>query len=371
MKTEMAVSKTLRPLLKVKHPLSVAALHRTVSVITPCYNYGHFLHLSASSVLSQEGVNVELIIVDDASTDQTPEICAGLLECDDRVRVIRHVRNAGHVIAYNHGFEEATGDYIVRLDADDLLTPGSLIRAVSLMETYERVGLVYGHPKHFTAAVPSVSRTRTKSWTIWSGGDWLAERCRSGVNCITTPEAMIRGSVARRLGGLRTELKFAQDMELWLRIASVSDIARVNGVDQAFHRDHAGSMSATAGSEIMTDLLERRTVFELLFDGSRSVVAEGPSLARLANRTLAVEALDRACRAYERGHFIDVSIDRLVDFAMETCPDAKSLSEYARLSRRRAVGENLARYFPPFLVYALKRRAIEEIDYMRWQHKGV
>ena len=98
-----------------------------VSVIITCYNYGRFLPDAVNSALSQEHVEPEIIVVDDASTDDSANVAERLARNDPRVAVIRHDRNTGQVEAFNEGLAAASGEFIVRLDADDLLTPGSLV----------------------------------------------------------------------------------------------------------------------------------------------------------------------------------------------------------------------------------------------------
>ena len=83
---------------------------------------------------------------------------------------------------------------------------------------------MYGHPRHFSTSTAPDAVIGDISWSIWSGEDWLTERCRRGVNCITTPEAMLRGATMAGVGPLRTELRFAQDMEMWFRVAAVSAV---------------------------------------------------------------------------------------------------------------------------------------------------
>src|SRR5262245_8631151 len=95
----------------------------TVSVIIPCYNYAEFLPRCVESILDQPGVDVSVLVIDDCSSDDTPEVAARLAAQDPRVSVRRHEVNRGHIATYNEGLEWASGDYIVLISADDLLTP--------------------------------------------------------------------------------------------------------------------------------------------------------------------------------------------------------------------------------------------------------
>ena len=115
-----------------------------VDVIIPCYRYGHFLRGCVESVLSQEGVDVRVLVLDDASPDHTAEVGEALAREDRRVTFRRHAANRGHIATYNEGLAWATGDYTLLLSADDLLTPGALGRAVAVLEAHPEVVLAYG-----------------------------------------------------------------------------------------------------------------------------------------------------------------------------------------------------------------------------------
>lgn len=125
-----------------------------VSVVVPCYNYGRFLPQCIGSLLAQSDVAVEVLIIDDASRDNSAELAKDLAARDPRVSVIVHDRNHGHIATYNEGLAHARGEYSVLLSADDMLPAGSLARAVALMESEASVGLVYGSPFNFSESDP-------------------------------------------------------------------------------------------------------------------------------------------------------------------------------------------------------------------------
>src|SRR3954454_12361504 len=121
-----------------------------VSVVIPLHNYGHFLPECVASVLAQEGVDVDVLIIDDASTDDSLSVASEIAAGDDRVRVVASERNGGMVATITRGLWEVDGEYLVKLDADDLLTPGALARATALLQAHPSVGFVYGFPVAFT-----------------------------------------------------------------------------------------------------------------------------------------------------------------------------------------------------------------------------
>ena len=141
----------------------------TVSVVVPCYNYGHLLPDCVRSVLTQQGVDVDVLIIDDASPDGSASVAVGLAQADRRVKVICHAVNQGHIATYNEGLALAAGDYVVLLSADDMLTPGALERATSVMERHPNVGLVYGHPLAFCSPEEVKPSSKMRSFSIWPG----------------------------------------------------------------------------------------------------------------------------------------------------------------------------------------------------------
>src|SRR6476660_4146864 len=119
----------------------------SVSVIIPCYKYGHFLEEAVASVLDhQDGVDVRVLIIDDASPDDSAEAARKIAARDPRVEVIVHGANKGNIATFNEGLLDwADGDYCILLSADDRLTPGALRRARDLLDAHPGAGFAYGH----------------------------------------------------------------------------------------------------------------------------------------------------------------------------------------------------------------------------------
>ena len=96
-----------------------------ISVIIPTYNYAHLLPRALASVFVQMADDVELIVVDDGSTDATPEVLASHAARYPQLQILAQL-NAGAAAARNHGIRAARGRYALLLDADDELLPGAL-----------------------------------------------------------------------------------------------------------------------------------------------------------------------------------------------------------------------------------------------------
>jgi len=148
-------------------------LNPTVTVLIPCYNYAHYLQQCVRSVLDQANVEVDILVIDDASTDSSADVASAMARQDSRVRLVSLPTNIGMVPAVNCGLDHVIGDYFVKLDADDMLTPGSLQRSLLLFERHPNLGFVYGRPRHFTGDVPPMARVGKPRWTVWSGARWL------------------------------------------------------------------------------------------------------------------------------------------------------------------------------------------------------
>lgn len=348
-------------------PVPVDPKGATVSVVIPCYNYARYLPQAVRSVLAQDDVTVDVIVVDDASTDSSLSVARGLAADDARISVLSHVQNKGPVDTFNDGLACARGEFLVRLDADDLLTPHSLARAVAVMRAYPSVGLVYGHPLHFTGDVLPPARALPTGWTIWPGRQWLAARCASGLNVITSPEVLMRRSVVDMLGGQRP-LAHTHDMEMWLRLSAFCDVAYVHGVDQAWHREHGDSLSARQ-VDAFRDLLERREAFDMLFAGPAGTLPDATVLHGRAMRALATDAVELASRQFDHPQPDMGYVATLREIAMSLVRDPQSLHGWAGLEKRIAMGARAARN-PVFFAERVMRGLAGRWRKNRWHRTG-
>jgi glycosyltransferase involved in cell wall biosynthesis len=343
----------------------------SVSVVIPCYRYGRFLPACVRSVLDQEGVDVRVLIIDDASPDDSAQVALRLASEDERVEARIHETNKGHIATYNEGLLEwADGDYSVLLSADDLLTPGSLARATQVMDANPRIGFVYGHAAwwHDEQPLPE-PRLEGKGVTVWPGLDWLEIMCQRGYNVISSPEVVVRTSIQQRIGGYLPELPHTGDAEMWMRFALHGDVAYLKGVDQAFYRIHGTQM--TNDRVPYVDLIQRKAAYDALFAAYEPQIPDAARLRRRAGRTMAKEALWRACRAYERRRMHNTPIAELVEFARAAYPHTARLPEYWGLRWRERVGPQMCPYLQPFMLSAVHRRVRTALLWRRWAREGI
>src|SRR5687768_3126879 len=116
----------------------------SVDVVIPCYQYARFLRECVGSVLTQDVACSRVLIIDNASSDGSDEIARQLAGEDSRIEVVVHRHNVGATASYNEGIDWASAEYLVLLDADDLLAPGCLARALPFMKAHRNVSFTYG-----------------------------------------------------------------------------------------------------------------------------------------------------------------------------------------------------------------------------------
>jgi len=302
-----------------------------VSVVVPCYNYGRFLPQSVGSALAQDGVEVDVLIVDDASSDDSADVARALSAQDPRVSMTVHEHNRGHITTYNEGLAAVDGDYVLLLSADDVLAPGALARAAAVMDAYPRVGLVYGWSPSFSDQVPP-ARTRLPLWSVWSGQEWLASVFRRAKNPVYTPSAVMRRSALDRLGGYDQRLKHAADLFMWMLTASRWDIAHVDGTDQAFYRKHGENMHVAEYDGWVTDLRLRLETLEVFVSEHCDELADAAALLERARRALAADALRMVSARLSSGAVDQAEVEELLDFARTTWPPAAAGARFRRLA---------------------------------------
>lgn len=315
----------------------------TVSVVVPCYNYGRYLRDLLRWVVDQPGIDVEVIIVDDASPDGSGDLAEDLAAEYHQVKVIRHITNQGHIRTYNDGLEAVTGDFVALLSADDLLPPGALSRAAALLSAHPSVGLVYGYARSFSDE-PPVPNPAVRNWTIWRGYEWMRRSAHRGQNFISSPEVVMRTSALRQVGLYDPRLPHSGDLDMWLRTAIDWDIGRVNGPDQALYRVHDSNMHLTTFAGTVLDLRARRQTFDLLFMEHAPRRPEIVRLQPVVRRALAREA-GREITAAQLDGVVSVDLAPLAEFAIETDPTAARSRPVTRLRSVNSPAMPAARRF--------------------------
>jgi glycosyltransferase involved in cell wall biosynthesis len=275
----------------------------TVDVCIPCYNYGRFLEPCVGSVLSQEDCEVRLLIIDNASTDNSAEILTKIASEDGRVEVRVHQSNHGHIASFNEGVEWASSDYFMLLNADDMLAPQCLARAASLMDTYPDISFTHGREiiLHTSDTLPPLDRTNRSSWEISLGLTFIENICRTGLNPVGGSTVIVRTNAQKEAGCYRAELPHTADLEMWLRLATRGCVAHTNTV-QGIRRIHDANMSTPYFSQKYRDFLEREAAFERFFALEGRSISGSQRLRRMVRRNLSEAAYWCSLRQLQSGN---------------------------------------------------------------------
>jgi len=305
----------------------------SVDVIIPCYNYAKFLQACVESVLSQPGVDVRVLILDDASPDNTPEVCAKLASMDSRVAYRRHTHNQGHIATYNEGLEWAGADYTLLLSADDLLVRGSLAKATQLMDGNPEVALCYGKEIQFTSdrPLPEVPETAGGDrGEIRTSHEFLKYACERGGNFIPTASAVVRTSVQKELGGYRKELPHSGDLEMWLRFGAMASVGVLKDY-QAYSRMHANNMRLQYPG--VKDYEQVKAAFDTVFQEYGQLIDDRESLKSTAYGKIAERAFWAASNLYDGNKPDDCQA--LLSFAQSMWPEISRCNYWLKFQLKR------------------------------------
>ncbi len=204
-----------------------------VSVIMSVYNGERYLKEAIGSILNQTFKDFEFIIVDDGSIDRTSEILKECAEKDERIRIITNSENIGLTKSLNKAIKFAKGEYIARMDADDISLPERLKKQVDFLTNYPNFGLV-----GCNAIVIDEKGNFVKNVI-------LSEELNSALkkrNRLVHGSVMFRRAVIEKTGGYNEQIFYAQDYEMFLRISKISEIGRINKFLYKL-RVHKGSLS--------------------------------------------------------------------------------------------------------------------------------
>ena len=317
------------------------------SVAVPCYNYGHYLPGCIESIVTQRDIEVDVLIIDDTSTDDSLEVARSLAATFPQVEVLAHDVNKRHIATFNDGVDWATNEYFLLISADDMLAPGALARARDVFIANPDVGLVYGGVRDFHPTPPPVDDIASPAHHVWSGPAWISRCARLGDNPTYSPEVMLRTSVQHEIGGYDPRCGHTSDMNMWLRAAAVADVAYLQGCTQAFYRVHGDNMSRTTFSEKRLQIEHRWDAFEAFFD--RPGPGRTDTDRRLAASSIATWSMWEGSKAFERGEVDSAGLDDYVELAARVDPGHRRRLAYWGLQLRRRLGPKVARVFPPFI----------------------
>jgi len=217
----------------------------SITVVVPCYNAAGWISVSLRSALTQDWPALEVLVVDDGSTDNSVDLVKSQFPA---VRVLQQ-RNGGAAAARNAGIQAARGDWIAFLDSDDFWLPGKLRAQMELLSARPEAQISstsweFWDSEDADPTAELLSRLQTQETSQGQSGPaavWVYHELLLGCY-VWTSTVVARTELLRKLGGFDTGLKIGEDYDLWLRASRLTPLARVHR-PLALYRLHPASLT--------------------------------------------------------------------------------------------------------------------------------
>ena len=267
-----------------------------ISAVIPTYNRAHFIGEAIESVLAQSRAVDEIIVVDDGSTDHTPEVLAGF---GNRIRYIRQ-ENAGPSAARNRGIQAAGGDYIAFQDSDDLWLPDKIAVQIGFLAANPDVDIVFGLMANFRSLddpLEAEIKNQAIRRQLEESNGRIADMFSLLLieNIVPTPTVLLRRGCIDKVGAFDTRLKIAEDFDLWLRAAAVCKFGFVDQILLRRRRHEANLID-----DRITRLSCRLSILERLEDRFPELVGKH---GELLNRQISALNYDLGSLYFKNGKY--------------------------------------------------------------------
>ncbi len=293
-------------------------MHPSVSVIIPCFNTGEYLAEAVASALDQDHPDVEVVVVDDGSTDRTPEVMRGL----GGIVGIRQA-NQGVSSARNTGVARSRGEYVVFLDADDRLLPGAVRLGVEELERRSGCGFVYGYSRTIDRD-GRVIESRANPPVVENAGYGVL---LAGEGLVPPAVAMFRRSAVESVGGFDMSRRLTQDHDFYLRVAQRWPVF-CHGCVVADYRWHGGNACGQSPARTLRAVLST-------IDGQREYVRSHPEFGPAAQEG--------------RRHWVEL-------FGPQLVPEAIRWARLGKVGLALRAGATALRHYPHGYWEAIRRR---------------
>jgi glycosyltransferase involved in cell wall biosynthesis len=255
-----------------------------ISIVTPNFNYGHLIEGTIRSVLMQRYPNLEYIVIDDGSVDDSVEI---IKKYESKLGYFEHQENQGQYPSVNKGFSKATGEICGWINSDDVYLPWTFRVVGRIFAEFPEVDWIVGQPSGIQdGVVHSVYSMRVFPRVMIRAGLFNDGKPGYG-GCIQQESCFWRRTLWEKVGGLRAELQYAADFDLWTRFAQHADLHAVSTLLGGFSDRGNGNRSVANRDKYMNEV--RKMVAELRADAS------SPE-AKLARKLEILTAVQRRSR---------------------------------------------------------------------------
>ncbi|WP_165784705.1 glycosyltransferase family 2 protein [Solitalea longa] len=241
-----------------------------VSVIIPSYNYGNLISETIKNVLAQSYTNIEIIVIDDGSLDNTASVVSELIESDNRINYF-YQENKGLSAARNLGIKCAKGDFCLFLDADDLISPDKIKLHVEHFDQQPHIDISYSRFWYFKNNIEerfSTLNLETSEWMKVLDGDYKnVFPAFLTSNNMVVHSAVVRKSLIDKTGFFNTDMKSLEDWDYWLRcLYNGAYISFLNN-EQAYvlTRVHSISMSTNRSKMHYYEYLLRSNIEDKVY----------------------------------------------------------------------------------------------------------
>jgi hypothetical protein len=269
-----------------------------ISIVTPNFNYGHLIEATLRSVLMQNYPNLEYIVIDDGSTDNSVEV---IKKYESKLGYFEHHQNCGQYPTINKGFSKATGEIFGWLNSDDIYFPWTLTAVAEIFTQFPEIDWIVGNPATIqNGVVHYVHPIRPYPRAMIAAGLFCTSA--GGVGFIQQESSFWRRRLWEKAGGLRPSLRYAADFELWMRFSGFAELYSVTTLLGGFtDRGKANRSIANAGqyeqevekviAEVRADPKSPQAVLARQFQRHEKFSSMFRINKRVARRMLPVPAL--------------------------------------------------------------------------------